>query len=388
VSILSEADNTAHVAIVGSPGDTNEAANRAYVVITQVKSHRVIYYTDDPDFVPAVEEDWYYCGQYRGELPGGMTLRNCWSWRFNGSAFTHAGPAAKPNRATALVEQNKAALLRLLHSKIDDIRRPLLPSCAGGEALRAAKLQEANEFLAPQGTERWSYPLLESYCTARNIPLQEGAQLIIDMAGEQTSVMYETEKLREVFALEIQAATTQEQALDIRARMVDALHPALKKRLKFVAPDTVPVRSDAPMEPVHRTHEVARLKAQLMDAVNRKRRALQSGYVENSEARRRKVWLAQTYLSTDGGRSQGVDFSLITNLATARGTDVRDAAQRILDAAGEHARILFETEASRDQLLARIERVATVDELREVSQALEHFSLQVRKADDASVAWL
>ena len=38
--------------------DHNEA--RTWVVVTQVKSHRVVYFTDDPDYQPAMQGDWYY----------------------------------------------------------------------------------------------------------------------------------------------------------------------------------------------------------------------------------------------------------------------------------------------------------------------------------------
>src|SRR5437879_693223 len=69
-----------------------------YTVVTQVKSNRVVYFTDDADYVTPMDGDWYYVSNYHGALPKGMTLRNCWRWRFNGGVFTDGG-AHKPEKS-------------------------------------------------------------------------------------------------------------------------------------------------------------------------------------------------------------------------------------------------------------------------------------------------
>jgi hypothetical protein len=62
----------------------NEAAvqhaNKTWFIVSQVKSHRVVYFTDDPGYTPPTEGDWFYVSPYQGELPQAMSLRNCWGW--------------------------------------------------------------------------------------------------------------------------------------------------------------------------------------------------------------------------------------------------------------------------------------------------------------------
>jgi hypothetical protein len=35
-----------------------------WIVVTQVKSDRVVYFTDDPGYQPPMEGDWYYCSPF------------------------------------------------------------------------------------------------------------------------------------------------------------------------------------------------------------------------------------------------------------------------------------------------------------------------------------
>src|SRR3954453_6139545 len=65
---------------------THSGAAKQWLVVTQFKSDRVIYYTDDHDFDIPADADWCYVSPYEGDLPEGMTLRNCWSWRYRGMA--------------------------------------------------------------------------------------------------------------------------------------------------------------------------------------------------------------------------------------------------------------------------------------------------------------
>ncbi len=53
---------------------------KTWFIVSQVKSHRVVYFTDDPGYTPPTEGDWYYVSPYQGELPQAMSLRNCWGY--------------------------------------------------------------------------------------------------------------------------------------------------------------------------------------------------------------------------------------------------------------------------------------------------------------------
>ena len=77
-------------------------APRVLTIVTQVKSNRVVYFTDDADYLPPTDGDWYYVSSTLGDLPKGMSLRNCWRWRFNGGVFTDAGAAARGAQPAAL----------------------------------------------------------------------------------------------------------------------------------------------------------------------------------------------------------------------------------------------------------------------------------------------
>jgi hypothetical protein len=81
----------------------------------------VVYFTDDPDYTPPTEGDWYYVSPYQGELPQAMSLRNCWGWRFNGMEFVRCPRRQKKPADTAqtLLASNKEALHKLLRDKID-----------------------------------------------------------------------------------------------------------------------------------------------------------------------------------------------------------------------------------------------------------------------------
>src|SRR4051812_48038046 len=120
------------------------AGKAAHIIVTQVKSNRVVYFTDDPDYSPPMEGDWYYVSSYRGELPADMSLRNCWRWRFNGGVFKDTKPERPAKDARQrLVDHNRSALLGILSEKINAVRAPYAPSCSLGAAVREEKLREA-----------------------------------------------------------------------------------------------------------------------------------------------------------------------------------------------------------------------------------------------------
>ena len=197
--------------------ELNEAVG-GWLVVTQVKSHRIVYFTDDSDYQPPMHGDWYYVSPYRGELPKGMTLRNCWRWRFNGMTFTDTGKAKPLDRPATLLQNNKKALLDLLSQRIDALRRPFEPSSLAGAELRASKLAEARSVLNRGETPT---PVLHEVAAAHLCTVNEMAKRIVELDRRRHDILTSTECQREAIAAAIERATTQQELMALRARIVE-----------------------------------------------------------------------------------------------------------------------------------------------------------------------
>ncbi|HYS75999.1 MAG TPA: hypothetical protein VEM38_07905 [Burkholderiales bacterium] len=251
----------------GTPTDAEAGASRRiYMIVTQVKSNRVLYFTDDPDYSPPMDEDWYYVSSHDGELPKGMSLRNCWRWRFNGGAFKDTRPESPPkDAAQRLLDHNRAALLAILNEKIDAIRGEHAPSCRLGSLVRAEKLREAGAFFA-DGL-RGESPYLEAVAAARSITLAEAARLVLERAQAMADALTETEPVRERFKQAICAARTEEELLSLRERLLTDVYPQLSERFALKIDRTVPVDPHQPLPEPHLVHERSRLHARLATLV-------------------------------------------------------------------------------------------------------------------------
>lgn len=341
-------------------------ADPCWIIVAQVKSERVVYFTDDPHYQPSVE-DWCYVSQYQGRLPEGMTLRNCWGWRFNGGVFSDARPAAPKPQAERLLDSNRQALLRLLHDKIEAVRQPLLPHLASGYELRRRKLDEANQLQA-QGSG--PLPLLQAVAVARGISLQEAGALIRHKAAQFDEVLLETERFREQLAHAIAAATNQAQLLQIRQWLLEDVYPALSGQFKHRSDHTTPQDPHAPLPATARQHEVSRLKAQLREAINARRKPIDSAYIQNDDLRKHKLKLAQALLAADGQCNPGMDWRLLQAYAEARAWSMAEAAQHLVAGAAAGSQLLAETEMHKDQLLAQIEQVACLRDVHALDEAI------------------
>lgn len=165
--------NVAHDDSTTENGEATVGFAGRYVIVSQVKSNRVVYYTDDRDYQPPMTGDWYYVSIYDGILPAGMNLRNCWGWRFNGRAFVDAREVKMHSPEESLLANNRKSLLKILNEKIEAVRHPFMPSCAHGDLARRAKLKEARQYLArPEGTigKEDSYKLLEAVGVVSRAP--------------------------------------------------------------------------------------------------------------------------------------------------------------------------------------------------------------------------
>lgn len=341
-----------------------------WVVVTQVKSNRVVYFTDDPAYQPPMDGDWYYYSSYQGPLPDGMTLRNCWGWRFNGGVFRDAREAPKRPARELLIDNNRKALLRILREKIDAVREPFLPTCTYGEAIRLAKLKEARAYLANPSDET-SFPRLQATAVARNSSLREAARLVVAKAEETERVLLESERFREQLTQAIVSADTESQLLELREWLLDKIYPELSQKLKFRVEHTEPSDLDAPIKDTHRLHEITRLKVQLREAINQRRAPIRSDYVQNDEIRKHKVRLAQALLASNGIKQDGIDYRALEAYAEARNLGLLDAAHVVVNSLAVAADLLMHTERVKDRMLSRIEAAKTLRDIQAIENELE-----------------
>ncbi|SDG96138.1 hypothetical protein [Propionivibrio dicarboxylicus] len=344
-----------------------------YTIVSQVKSNRVVYFTDDPDYRPPTDDDWYYVSGYAGALPEAMTLRNCWGWRFNGGVFIDAREAPRQSAAEALLEANRKALMRILHEKIGAVRKPFLSSCAYGDVVRQAKHREACEFLAQpeRPSIGASFKMLEAVAVARNCTMLEAARLVAAKAEETERVLLESERFREQMSQAIANARDEKTLLQLREWLLDKVYPELTKEFKYRIDNTEPIDLDAPVADTHRLHEIARLKVKLREAINRKREPLGSGYCGNEEIRRHKAMLAQSLLDNDGRPCDGVDYDALSIYAEARGLSLFDAARLLVGSVAEGRELLLQTEQIKDRILARIDAIKTLRDIQDLETRLE-----------------
>lgn len=338
-----------------------------YTILTQVKSARVVYFTDDPDYVPAVVDDWYFVSSYRGTLPSNMTLRNCWSWRFNGSGFVEARGERPVPKSQALLDHNRKALMRILTDKIDVLRKPYVVQAALGNELRNLKLEEALAYLSDP-TSREHYSVLEAVAVARNISLLSAAELVKSRADQTRDALIETERIRERFSLLISEASSDDELLRLRAELLKDVYPELSSRLGFISSNTEPRDPAALLTEHHRVHEIARLKVQLRQRINEKRRMLDAGYIGHADVLKFKARIAQWVLTPVGETPVGID--MLEGYASSRGLTLEVAAKHILMEFANAGRALSSTERLKDQMLARIESVRAFVDIKKIEDEL------------------
>ena len=358
-----------------SSSENGGGAATGWYVVSQVKSDRVIYFTDDPDYRPPMEGDWYFVSHYLGAIPPAMTLRNCWGWRFNGLEFVNANDPDKESARQALVESNRQALHALLTNRIDAARRPWMPTCAFGESLRADKLREAAAYrsmaggAAAPGQEQ--FELLEATAAARGITVAEAAELILQRARATREALLHSERVRESFAVAIDAARSDDEMIRLRSRLINDVGPGDSGSLPAPPVPMTPREWDEPLGDRERTHEAASLRTQLRDAINARRGRVHDGYLDDETLMKHKAKLAQSLLNNDGIRPEGMDFSLLVDFAEPRNLSLQEAARLSLGAVTEAEGILRATEREKDRALARIEAARTLRDFHRIRLELD-----------------
>jgi hypothetical protein len=343
-----------------------------WIVVAQVKSLRVVYFTSDQTYQPPTENDHYYYSVYLGEMPPEITLQNCWGWKFNGQKFLDARDAPKVPLEMSILESNRNALMRILIEKINLVRAPFLPLCGGGDHLRKSKLDEANRYVSADLSDasREEFPLLQALAAGRAISMQEAATIIQTFAAQHYAMMLESERFREQLSHAIKTATTLDQLYAVREWLLDRVYPELTKQFTYAPDNTEPIDLDAPLSDIHRIQEIACLKVRLRELINQKRAALQSEYLQNDVILRRKLSIAKLLIENGEASVRSDDLELLQAYAGARNITLNDAANLILNSAVARAAILQTTEIEKDRLMAKIEGITTLRSIKEVNQWL------------------
>lgn len=344
------------------------------MIVTQVKSYRVVYFTDDSAYEPPMQGDWYFASQYEGALPKGMTLRNCWRWRFNGHRFIDAGPGGEVKGPQRLLVRNKEALLALLREKIEALQAPWLPSTPAGAEARTAKLREATAYLGGATAEAAVW--LVGVASARNITLHEAANLVVNRHAACERALCECERLREMFATAIREANSQEELVVLRNRLVDELAPEVGASFGPADDDTEPPSTAAPCSEEVLEQERFRLRIQLRERVNQLRRPFVSDYLLDDVILRHKGRVAHAVLQSGGTVPSGLDAGVLLDYAKSRDITVLDAAKEVMLEMSETAEILLRTEAMKDRLLAAIRQVSDLSGVRALGREIAGLSLE------------
>ena len=351
------------------------AAHPGWFIVSQVKTHRVVYFTDDQNFVPAMEGDWYYVGHYLGDLPPGMTLKNCFGWRFDGATLRSAGDPPDAGSEASLLKSNRRALHAQLREMVDNLRKPWAPTCALGETLRAAKLAEAQAYAeATAGRAGMpELPLLQGLAAGRDITLAEAAALVVERHKATLAGVVASEVLRERFAHAIDSALTPADLDAVRAQMIAQVAATQPSALPRGPQPMSPRELDAALPAPARALEAARLRAQLRTAVNAQRRRVHDGFDADDSLLKLKAKAAQSVLNEDGKGSPAA-LSLLADFAGSRGLGLEDAARLVIGTVTEADRILRATERQKDRFLARIERARSLREFQQVGHELHAFA--------------
>ncbi len=369
------------VAQVAEQADTpsNECAvSSHWLLVTQYRSDRLVYFTDDPEFTMPADADWCYLSPYVGELPQGMTLRNCWGWRFRGMAFIDARQAQPANPVKALLDHNKEALRKLLREKVDALRHSVAPSNLMGEHLRARKLAEAQRVLAGDAGDvgdaghanAGALALLPNAAAARNITLANMAQLVLAAHDHTEQLLLHTELQREQLAVAIEQARTQEALMHIRTRLMEDLAPQTGAQAAIQPEHTTPQAQTKPPSATELAQEQLRLRVQLRLKINELRRTQVSDYLLDDVVLRHKGRIAEAVLKAGGALPPGLDGSPLISHAAARGQALVDAARDVVHEMADVAQTLLHTEQVKDAALARIATLNTFAEIEAMGRAI------------------
>jgi hypothetical protein len=349
-------------------------SERIWIIVSQVKSYRVVYFTDDNDYAPDAEGNEYFVSLYNGKLPKGMTLSNCWHWLFDGFFFVDAGIAKQRASSETLRQQNRNALNTMLREKVEVLQRPYCPSSSMGYLARKRKLAEAQYLLADEISER-DYPYLTEAADISRCTVREIAELIVTKQTEFDEMLRRTERWRESLALVIRTAVTDADLAAVHQRLLEQPAPEINAHF-VVEPQQARQEQVEQMPELHR--ERRRLQIQLRDRINTLRRVYKPDYLLDDVMFQHLSRIAQALLSANGQIEQlprGFDITPLVSRASASRQTLLEAAQEVLVESDRKTKILWETEQMKDAMLSRIASIQSFPDIEATSKAIRAFTL-------------
>lgn len=351
---------------------STESPTTTWFIVSQVKSNRVVYFTDDVDYTPPMQGDWYYVSPYPGPLPEGMSLRNCWRWRFDGHEFIDAEERDGSPQQETLLDTNKAALRMLLSEKINALRRPYAASSVFGEKLRAAKLAQAKALLDGTFTEVEDSHLADA-AAAANWTMQDMAQRIVQLDADMNVMLSQTERVRVRLLSLINLASEQSELIALRHRIMAELLPA--RNTPITPEHTTERQLTAAPSDLQLQQERVRLSLQLREKINDLRRPYVSQYLLDDIVLKHKGQIARAVLANGGSVPPGPDSMVLVSHAAARGQTLLAAANEVLTEMNETARILLATEQLKDAWSVRIAGVESFKDIEILGRAIGKLQL-------------
>lgn len=351
---------------------STESPPSTWFIVSQVKSNRVVYFTDDVDYTPPMQGDWYYVSPYPGTLPKGMSLRNCWRWRFDGHEFIDAGERDGSPQEETLLDSNKAALRMLLSEKITALRKPYAASSLLGEKIRAAKLAQAQGLLDGTFTEVEDSHLADA-AAAANCTMQDMAQRIVQLDADMHAVLRQTERVRVQLLSLVNLAGTQSELMALRQRIMGELLPA--RNTPITPEHTTERQLTAPPSDLQLQQERVRLSVQLREKINDLRRPYVSQYLLDDIVLKHKGQIARAVLANGGSVPPGPDSMVLVSHAAARGQTLLAAANEVLTEMNETAHLLLATEQLKDAWSVRIAGVESFKDIEVLGRAIGKLQL-------------
>jgi hypothetical protein len=378
-------ESTEQLREVGTEGI---AAPITWYIVTQVKSDRVIYFTDDPEYHPPTEGDWFYVTPYQGELPKAMRLVNCWRWRLRANQLIDAGQPTALTPAQTLLHNNQKALKGLLNDKIAALLKPTTREAPLSEQVRSLRLAQAQRVLEHLNhgvaVQDESITLITHAAATRAISVQEMAQRTVTAHQAQLDLLVTAEQLRDTIAYQIEVATTQEQLLALRHQIMNDLAPHTNHNYAISPANTTPAQMNgAQPTPEQLGQEQLRLRIQLRLKINTLRKPFVSDYLLDDVIGKHKAVLAQIVVNHPEPQSiavnqtqlNGQDLMPLISHGAARGQTLLEAAHDVLAERSTSAQALLETEQMKDALLYRIAQAKSFSDIKAIGEHIEHLQI-------------
>jgi hypothetical protein len=357
-----------------SIAETAKTQEKVWIIVSQVKSHRLVYFTDDLSYRPPTQGDWYHISQHRGPLPPEMTLKNCWGWRYRGMAFIDARDKSAVNPKDSLLAHNKKALRELLQDKIKAMRQRFASPSIFGDEIRQMRLSEARQILAGQAPD--AAGLLAHSAQIRGIGVQEMAQRTVTAFERQQQALIHSEMLQDQLMAAIDCSKEQMQLLEIREQIMSDLAPEVNEKYKIKSEHTTPQKIKQSLAPDEITQEQLRLGIELRLKINALRQPYLSDYLLDDVVMQHKMRMAQAVISNRGQAPANQDVLLLVSHAAARQQTLLEAAHDVLSEMNQTAQIILESEQLKDAFLAKISAAQSPTDFEQLSHLIHKAELK------------